>query len=267
MLNKLRNSLPSGSVFLGLLGLFATLGSGILGIVATVAEDKLEEVTITISALGITGFVVGFLVMARLGRPWKIIDAPYSTKSTTLHWDISAQDGSVAFLTKAKSIIFTQNNNESLRDVVRSDGKPPQTSDFEVNAEGCQPSIVQLRQDGPYWHLLIALNATFNRGDELNWTLRQKLNDAFLNPKSEYVAGTVPVKTGEIELKVTLPDSRSIVRGSANVVKQKAGSASSPFTLDWDKDVKNDPQSGRQYLQWTQKNPETNVRYVLSWNW
>jgi hypothetical protein len=251
----------------GIIGIAATVAIGILGIIAAIAPDSFMGVTIVMAILGFVTFLL-FLILLIFSaeRQWRIPEGPYRTLTSSLHWDITGQDGSEATLVRTREMEFTQNNVMALREYVITDDIPPVIDDFKINANGCSPEAVAIKKEGNEWNILVSLNAVFHRHHRLTLTMVRKIKGAFTNPWGEYVTIRVPERTNALTVQITLPSGVMVKDGTPNIRCINNRGETPPQSLK-SECLKTDQVTGRQRITWSPGSLPYGRAYRLSWQW
>jgi len=205
--SKVAHAAPEPLTAIALGVLFTALG--ILGVVEGKALSEVTLLVLSALALSTTRDRVSRgTVSDRLGELDKDVQSllsgePYYVLQYTSAMDIR-HGGTEAYATRTKKIRFDQNSVLSISDFSESTGTSESYS--------CSPKPLKRVGEfrtGARLHSLISLGRPWNRGEQLEFTIQEKLRDAFLADREDLTVDvTNPMDT--LVLSVTWPADRGV---------------------------------------------------------
>jgi membrane protein implicated in regulation of membrane protease activity len=182
----------------------------------------------------------------KLGRPYHVV-----LHDTT--WDLVAKDGSLAYVTRIKKLVFDQPDVVALYDFVQGTGT--REYDYTVGRVVDEELVVEGKKAR-----LISLGRVYSRGDVLDFGLKRTTRNAFMGHR-EYVSVVTRDLTAKLRLAVKWP-----VGGGPKTVRLVTITADRESST---KDVSGDVvmREGRHFYEYEVDEPEKGATTMIEWNW
>jgi membrane protein implicated in regulation of membrane protease activity len=199
--------------------LLAGLAVGFGGVFGLVKGDNLTSATLLV--LSVVGFSLLQERSLRLDAKKKLDEigdqlaetestvkalhsgSPYHVLLDAATWDISAQDGSLAYGTREKKIRFEHNKVLSLYDFAQGDGT-------DAAAEYSHGKKVDSFVFEGRRYSLIGLGRIYSRGDEIDFCVKRTMRNTFPTSHGECIGVRTLDPTTQLRIDVTWPRDRAL---------------------------------------------------------
>jgi hypothetical protein len=242
----------------------------ITGISLVFAIKDVPSLAITAIILGTFITVMGILVIIYISYDGKVRLSPmvqqrfyeYDSIRTKTEWEILDPEGQRSVLRQNRTIKFRQNDVMVIREYVWGDsyynGTRPQIDDFYVKPG----TILDIYREGGRFVILIALDKTYNDGEELDYHFERKELNAFTRNK-EWVEFQPFTNSKYDEIVVTLPDERKIKKV---IARFRHGDYSQVYELG-ENNFLFEILENKQRISWKIQNAIPRSSYFVEWEW
>lgn len=254
----------TGDRGLALIGIFATLILGVLGILASAAQEQFP-IALIVTVVLVVLISAPLVVLLREPRRRTITLAalPFRIKSMKFTTDISAKDGSLAVLRHEEETVCQRDSLISLRRGYWGEWDELQLDDLRCLEPG-GAKVVDIYKEVPQTMFLTSLRHLYNTGDAFRVTHELTVRNGFTNPKKESVEWTIALPVDALEMSVILPEGKVLIPGSPLL---RAGTVTIYNEMALPDDAVKFTEDGRYQIVWQMSKPRQQFSYGIHWKW
>lgn len=254
----------TGDRVLGLIGIFATVILGVLGIVAATALEYFPiALIVTVVLVVLISAPLVVLLRGPRHRTIRLPPFPYRIKSMKFTTDISAPDGALAVLRHEEETVCLRDSMVSMRRYYWGKWDEPQLEDLRC-LEPRGAKVVDVYKEEPQTMFLTSLRHQYNKGDAFRATHELTVRNGFTNPEEEFVEWTITLQVDTLEMSVVLPNGKVLIPGSARLRASVAGKYDE---MSLPNDTVKLTEDGRYQIVWQISKPRQGFSYGIHWGW